>query len=140
LLSVTSGNDSSYFAYFFSKLSHICKFVKITYTVSFYPIIYFELSVFQIHFNKFLWLFCNSFFVLFDECLPTGITFSCNNFSRIKKMTNSCCQTVCTVEIFRKFFQAEQLLKHFSYLFFTGISITCNCHFYLFGFVFRNWD
>src|SRR5687768_10869850 len=53
LLTITTGYNTGYFAYFFGKLCHISKFIKVAHTVLFYPVIYVLLCVFDIHYNVF---------------------------------------------------------------------------------------
>src|SRR5690606_4585212 len=54
LLPVAAGNDPCNFPHFLCKLSHIGKFVKVSYPVFFYPFIYCCLCILYIHYSLFL--------------------------------------------------------------------------------------
>ncbi len=53
-------------------------------------------------------------------------------------MAHGCCKTVGAVEVFGKFFKAQELLEHFCDLLLTGCPIAGYGHLDLFGFVFGN--
>ena len=54
LLAVLPGDDTGYFAYFFSKYSHVGEFAEVAHAIFFYPVIYQLLRVLYGHRSGFI--------------------------------------------------------------------------------------